>query len=56
MEDHQFSTKLTGAPLGDRWAEVDWDADPDWEFSSAAGDPPQTLYALYDGAVGRSRA
>ena len=55
VEDHQFSTKLTGAPLGDPWPEVDWDADPDWEFTSAAGDQPATLYALYDAAVERSR-
>ncbi len=37
VEDHQFSTKLTGAPLGDPWAAIDWDADPSWEFTSAAG-------------------
>ncbi len=55
VEDHQFSTKLTGAPLGDPWSEIDWDADPSWEFTSAAGDSPQTLYALWDGAVARSR-
>jgi hypothetical protein len=55
VEDHQFSTKLTGAPLGDPWPPVDWDADPTWEFTSAAGDTPATLYALYDAAVERSR-
>ena len=55
VEDHQYSTKLTGAPLGDPWPEVDWDADPSWEFTSAAGDAPETLYALWDGAVERSR-
>jgi hypothetical protein len=55
IEDYQFSTKLTGAPLGDPWPEVDWDADPTWEFTSAAGDAPQTLYALWDDAVERSR-
>jgi hypothetical protein len=55
IEDYQFSTKLTGAPLGDPWPEVDWDADPDWEFTSAAGDAPEALYALWDGAVERSR-
>jgi hypothetical protein len=54
-EDYQSTTKLTGAPLGDPWPEVDWDADPDWEFTSAAGDAPPTLYALWDGAVARSR-
>lgn len=55
IEDYYFTTKLTGAPLGDGWPDVDWDADPTWEFTSAAGDPPATLYALYDGAVRRSR-
>jgi hypothetical protein len=55
IEDHQFSTKLTGAALGDPWAAVDFDADPTWEFTSAAGDPPAALYALYDAAVARAR-
>jgi hypothetical protein len=56
VEENQFSAKLTGAPLGDPWATVDWDAIPDWEFTSAADDAPQTLYALWDDAVERSRA
>jgi hypothetical protein len=55
VEDHTFGTKLSGAPLGDPWSKVDWDADPDWEFTSAAGDPPATLYALWDDAAARSR-
>src|ERR1700722_20174685 len=55
VEDHQFGTKLTGAPLGRPWSEVDWDATPDWEFETAAGDSPQTLYQLWDTAVARSR-
>jgi hypothetical protein len=54
-EDNQFGAKLTGAPLGQPWSKVDWDADPDWEFHTAAGDSPQTLYALWDSAVARSR-
>ncbi|HET6190093.1 MAG TPA: DUF664 domain-containing protein, partial [Trebonia sp.] len=40
-----------GAP----WPEIDWDADPEWEFRTAAEDPPETLYALWDSAVERSR-
>jgi Protein of unknown function (DUF664) len=28
----------------------------EWEFASAASDPPDVLYALWDGAVERSRA
>jgi hypothetical protein len=37
------------------WDENGWNGDNDWEFHSAADDPPETLYALYDGAVARSR-
>ena len=54
-EDYMFTVKLAGETLGEPWPDVDWDADPDWEFSSAADDKPETLYALWDGAVQRSR-
>jgi hypothetical protein len=55
VEDHYFTARLSGAPLGAPWDAVDWDAEPDWEFTSAAQDTPEQLYALYDGAVERSR-
>jgi hypothetical protein len=35
---------------------VDWDADRDWDWHSAAGDTPEQLYALWQDAVTRSRA
>jgi hypothetical protein len=53
VEDATFVTKLTGAPLGHPWDAADGD---DWEFTSAADDRPEELYALWDGAVARSRA
>ena len=56
VEEHCSATKLSGAPPGPPWDAVDWDADPDWEFSSAAGDTPEQLYALWDDAAARSRA
>jgi hypothetical protein len=56
VEDHTFSTKLLGKELGEPWASADWDADPDWEWSSAADDTPEDLMALWQAAVGRSRA
>jgi hypothetical protein len=56
VEEYYSSTKLSGDPPGGSWAEVDWDAEPDWEFSSAARDTPEQLYRLWDGAVERSRA
>lgn len=56
VEDHYSTTKLRGTSPGAPWESVDWDADPDWEFSSAAEDSPARLYELWDGAVARSRA
>jgi hypothetical protein len=54
-EDYMFTVKYAGESLGDPWPEVDWDENPNWEFTSAADDKPATLYALWDGAVERSR-
>jgi Protein of unknown function (DUF664) len=56
VEEDIFGTKLSGAPLGPPWDTVDWHTDPDWDFNSAADDTPEQLYALWDGAVERSRA
>ena len=55
MEDYTFTTKLSGEPLGAPWDPTSWDDDPDWEFTSAAQDSPEELYAIWDGAVARSR-
>ena len=35
---------------------MDWKADPDWEWHSAAGDTPDQLRTLWQDAVDRSRA
>ncbi|HEY1323606.1 MAG TPA: DUF664 domain-containing protein [Streptosporangiaceae bacterium] len=56
QEDYNSTSKLTGEPFGAPWDPSAWDGDDDWEFSSAAGDTPEQLYALWDGAVERSRA
>ena len=55
-EDYKFTVKLSGAPMDPAWDDNGWDDDDDWEFASAADDSPEKLYALYDGAVERSRA
>jgi hypothetical protein len=55
-EDYMFTTKLAGEPMGAPWDATKWDGSNDWEFSSAADDSPDDLYALYDGAVERARA
>jgi len=57
VEDHVFTTRLAGTPLGAPWDSVDWaTVGKEWPFTSAADDEPAHLYALYDGAVERSRA
>lgn len=54
-EDQMFSAKLSGAPMGAPWDTAPWEADPDWDFNSAADDPPEQLYALWDSTIERSR-
>jgi uncharacterized damage-inducible protein DinB len=54
-EDHWFSHRLRGNERQPRWNDELWDADPDWEWSSAAEDSPAQLRALWRDAVARSR-
>jgi hypothetical protein len=56
VEDYTFTTKLSGEAIGAPWDATDWDGTNDWELTSAAADSPELLYALWDGAVDRSRA
>ena len=56
VEEYMLTVKRAGAAPGEPWRSVDWDAEPDWPFTSAADDRPEELYALWDGAVERSRA
>jgi uncharacterized damage-inducible protein DinB len=56
VEDHYFTAKLAGESMGAPWEDSGWDGSNDWEFGSAADDSPEQLYALWDGAVERSRA
>ncbi|MET7278091.1 DUF664 domain-containing protein [Kribbella sp. NPDC005582] len=54
-EDYLFNVKLRGLPIGEPWTDNGWRDDNDWEFNSAVDDSPEELYALWDGAVERSR-
>jgi len=56
VEDYTFTTKLRGDPIGAPWNATESDGSNDWEFTSAVRDTPEHLYALWDGAVERSRA
>jgi len=56
VEDEYFTRQLHGREYGPPWDTVDWDADPDWEWQSAANDTPEQLITLWQDAVARSRA
>jgi Protein of unknown function (DUF664) len=56
VEDEYFSRRLLGRDLGPQWDSVDWDADPEWDWHSAADDTPDQLLTLWRDAVARSRS
>lgn len=56
VEDFTFATKFLGRGPGQPWESVDWDADPDWDWHSAAEDSPEDLRRLWHDSVHRSRA
>lgn len=45
-----------GEPIGEPWDSVDWDADRDWEWHSAADDSPEYLRTLFDESVAKADA
>ncbi|MGW6172112.1 DinB family protein [Arthrobacter sp. NPDC055138] len=55
VEDYWFSHTLHGREPQPPWDSVDWTAEPDWDWDSAAGDTPEQLRALWDESVARSR-
>jgi hypothetical protein len=55
VEDEYFTGRLHDRELPAPWDTVDWDAEPDWEWSSAADDSPEQLMTLWQDAVERSR-
>jgi uncharacterized damage-inducible protein DinB len=51
-----FGNSLAGTPYPPPFDAIDWDADPDWEWRTAADDSPDELRALYDDCVRRADA
>ena len=56
VEDDYFSGRLLGRDPAPPWDTVDWDADRDWDWHSAAEDTPEQLLTLWQDAVARSRS
>ncbi len=56
VESEWFSRSLHGRDREAPFDTVDWKADPDWEWHSAAEDTPDQLRTLWQDAVDRSRA
>jgi uncharacterized damage-inducible protein DinB len=56
VEDLWFSRSLHGREPHPPWDSVDWKADRDWDWHSAADDEPDELRTLWRDAVDRSRA
>lgn len=55
VEDYWFSVRLHGNDPDPHWASADWQADPDWEWHSAADESPQDLLDRWRTTVERSR-
>ena len=56
VEESWFGVRLMKQDSLPPWNAVDWDADPDWEWRTAAEDSPEELFALWQRAVEQSRA
>jgi uncharacterized damage-inducible protein DinB len=55
VEDHWFTRYVADQDMPERWQGVDWDADPDMEWRTAADHPPVELLAIWEESVDRSR-
>jgi hypothetical protein len=56
VEDAHFARLLFDELPGPPWDDIDWVADPHWEWESAADDSPAALMAMWEASVDKSRA
>ena len=56
VEHHWFSVWFYDNPKSAPWDSVDWKADPDWEWHSAADQTPEELLAFWHETVEQSRS
>jgi uncharacterized damage-inducible protein DinB len=55
VEDGWCSEVLGQQPMSEPWASIDWEADRDWDWHSAADDDGASLRALWAERVERSK-
>lgn len=55
VEDYWFQHVLAGERPTHPWDTVDWAADGDWDWTSAAADSPDELFGLWRASIERSR-
>ncbi|HEV3188303.1 MAG TPA: DinB family protein [Acidimicrobiales bacterium] len=54
VENYWFSERLWNQEPEPPFSDVDWDAEPDWEWRSAVDDSPEQLFTLWNDAVALS--
>jgi uncharacterized damage-inducible protein DinB len=54
-EESWLEVRFLGLPERGDWADVNWEADPDWEFHTATSMSPEELRQRYRDACERSR-
>jgi hypothetical protein len=55
VEDHYFSVRLLDRAPAAPFDDIDWEAEPAWDWSYAATDTPEYLYGLWQRCVDASR-
>jgi uncharacterized damage-inducible protein DinB len=55
VETAWFARSQFNLPMGEPWDSVDWNADKDWEWHSAAHDTPEDLLKLWQHSVDEAR-
>jgi hypothetical protein len=56
VEEYWFGERFADLNPPPPWSSVDWDADHDWDWHSAAHDSPEEIVALWEESVANSRA
>lgn len=55
VEDYYFSVRLFGRAPASPFIAVNWEANPNWDWTWAPGDTPESLYELWQRNVDQSR-